>query len=60
MGQDRKLPDKILVAANCARPQARYKGTGIEGVAVETGELGQAANATGCLTGILKHEKGEF
>jgi arginine deiminase len=46
------------MAANCPRTQAMYEEVGIECVTVEIGELGKAAGGMGCLTGILKREKG--
>jgi len=53
-------PNKILMAANCPNTQAMYEGAGIECVLVEMDELGKAAGGMGCLTGIIKREKGEF
>jgi N-dimethylarginine dimethylaminohydrolase len=51
-------PNKILMAANCPSTQAMYERAGIECITVEIGELGKAAGGMGCLTGILKREKG--
>jgi N-dimethylarginine dimethylaminohydrolase len=51
-------PQKILMAANCPRTQAMYKAEGIECVTVEIDELAKAAGGMGCLTGILKRDKG--
>jgi len=52
-------PGKILMTANCPRTQAMYEAEGIECVTVEIDELAKAAGGMGCLTGILKRNKGE-
>jgi arginine deiminase len=52
-------PRRILMAANCPRTQALYEAEGIECLTVEIDELAKAAGGMGCLTGILKREKGE-
>lgn len=51
-------PRKILMAANRPRTQAMYEAEGIECVTVDIDELAKAAGGMGCLTGILKREKG--
>jgi arginine deiminase len=51
-------PWKILMAANCPCTQALYESEGVECVTVEIDELAKAAGGMGCLTGILKREKG--
>jgi len=51
-------PRKILMAANCPRTQDMYEAEGIECVTVEIDELAKAAGGMGCLTGILRREKG--
>ena len=51
-------PGRILMAAGCPRTQAMYEAEGIECVTVEIDELAKAAGGMGCLTGILKREKG--
>jgi N-dimethylarginine dimethylaminohydrolase len=51
-------PDKILMAANRPRTQAMYRDAGIECITVEINELGKAAGGIGCLTGILKRDRG--
>jgi arginine deiminase len=52
-------PHKILMAANCPQTQAMYEAAGIECVTVEVDELSKAAGGMGCLTGVLKRERGE-
>lgn len=49
-------PRKILMAANNPNTQAFYESLGIECVTVEVNELGKAAGAIGCLTGIVERE----
>ena len=49
-------PRKILMAANNPNTQAFYESLGIECVTVEVSELGKAAGAIGCLTGIVERE----
>ena len=49
---------KILMAANCPHTQTMYEAEGIECVTVEIDELVKAAGGMGCLTGILKRDKG--
>jgi len=51
-------PGRILMAAGCPRTQAMYEAEGIECVTVEIDELVKAAGGMGCLTGILKRERG--
>jgi N-dimethylarginine dimethylaminohydrolase len=53
-------PQRILMAANCPHTQAMYEAEGIECVTVEISELAKAAGGIGCLTGILKRDKGEM
>lgn len=49
---------RILMAADCPRAQAMYEAEGIECVTVEIDELAKAAGGMGCLTGVLKRERG--
>ncbi|MEM9778150.1 MAG: arginine deiminase family protein [Chloroflexota bacterium] len=49
-------PRKILMAANNPNTQAFYEGLGIECVTVPVDELGKAAGAIGCLTGVVERE----
>lgn len=49
-------PRKILMAANNPNTQAFYESLGIECVTVDVSELGKAAGAVGCLTGIVERE----
>lgn len=49
-------PRKILMAANNPNTQAFYESLGIECVTVEIDELGKAAGAIGCLTGVIERE----
>ncbi|PLP58025.1 amidinotransferase [Mesorhizobium loti] len=49
-------PRKIMMVAGNPNTQAFYESLGIETVVVGAHELGKAAGATGCLTGILRRE----
>ena len=49
-------PRKIMMVAGNPKTQAFYESLGIETVVVGAHELGKAAGATGCLTGVLHRE----
>jgi N-dimethylarginine dimethylaminohydrolase len=50
-------PRKILTAANNPNTQAFLEHLGVECVTVKVDELGKAAGAIGCLTGILERDR---
>jgi arginine deiminase len=51
-------PRKILTAAKNPNTQTFLENLGVECVTVNVDELGKAAGAIGCLTGILEREHG--
>ena len=49
-------PRKLLMAANNPNTQSFYEDIGVTCVTVDVSELGKAAGAAGCLTGVLERE----
>ncbi|MBW7922380.1 MAG: amidinotransferase [Rubellimicrobium sp.] len=49
-------PRRIMMVADNPNTQTFYEGLGIETVVVGARELGRAAGATGCLTGVLRRD----
>lgn len=50
-------PRRIMMVAGNPVTQAFYEGLGIETVVVDAHELGKAAGAAGCLTGVLRRDR---
>lgn len=51
-------PRRILMPAGNPVAQAYYEGLGVTCLTVDVQELGKAAGSIGCLTGVLRREKG--
>ncbi len=49
-------PRRILMPAGNAKTQAFYEGLGVNCIVVEVDELGKAAGAIGCLSGVLRRD----
>jgi arginine deiminase len=50
-------PRRILMAAGCPAAQALYERLGVHCLTSPTAELGKAAGAIGCLTGVIRRDR---